>query len=257
MSEKKYRILVAGPGETETMEGGSDARPTHSACDVFNRDSDCEAFYSLDTAELAHVNGVVVPGGLPDVDPAVWGDVNTGCGVIDNLLDSRQLMLVGRAVDAGLPILGICRGEQLVSVYFGGKLIQDIAEADHHRYDPANPRFHELANVPGSIFYEEYGETVTTNSAHHQEVGYLPACLRIAQLWVREDQDRDYWVKLAEENKIREVPDEIVVEAVQHVSYPYIGLQWHPELTGSFACQPEVTGKIVDLFKKMMDSTGR
>lgn len=77
-------------------------------------------------------DGVIVPGGLPDVSPAYWNEENKACHVVDEEMDRQQMAMIDRAVKLCKPIIGFCRGLQLVSVYFGASLIQDIEYGDEH-----------------------------------------------------------------------------------------------------------------------------
>ena len=87
---------------------------------------DTELVISLDPKVVEECDGILFPGGLPDVDPALYGEENQGSKNLDRELDELQLAVVDAAVKAKKPILAICRGMQLVNIYFGGTIIQDV-----------------------------------------------------------------------------------------------------------------------------------
>jgi putative glutamine amidotransferase len=132
----------------------------------------------------------------------------------DPIRDEYELELLRGFIDAGKPVLGICRGAQLLNVYFGGTLVQDIpsqwpgaiAHQDLDRYDRL---IHELHFVPGSRLSDIYGyapQRVT--SIHHQCVDELGQGLVIE---ARSPIDR-------------------VPEGIRHTGHPFVmGVQWHPE----------------------------
>lgn len=250
MVEGKYQILVAGPAGGEAGRGLSAADLAAGTRDFF-RQKGCEAFCSLDPEDVSQADGVVFPGGEQDIDPAWWGS-GQGGREIDDDLDRLQFRMVRQAYQECRPILGICRGEQLVSVFFGAKLIPDVPDSPEHLGDPEHPHFHEVYNVPGQPLSWLFGPTVRTNSLHHQAVGELPECLRVVQFWCRPGSDAGRYLRLAERNEIRRADSGMVIEAVQHVSYPFLGLQWHPEMGGAFSCRPEVREKIFRLFQSWM-----
>ena len=88
------------------------------------------------TQDEVDIDGLIIPGGA-DVDPALYGEENTACMGVDRALDDLEMELIDYAVKRYVPILGICRGHQILNVYFGGSLIQDIRQADRHRHTEA------------------------------------------------------------------------------------------------------------------------
>ncbi|WP_125140900.1 gamma-glutamyl-gamma-aminobutyrate hydrolase family protein [Clostridium transplantifaecale] len=249
MQAKKRKILIAGPGD---QEQGADFTPTLDTCSFFSQGGE-KVWYSLNPGEVEEADGVVIPGGLPDVNPDYWGEKNTGCKVIDEDLDRLQLAMVARAVELNKPLLGICRGHQIVSVYFGASLIQHISCEKAHAYDPVNPRFHDMYNIPGTILYEAYGPVVRCNSVHHQAIRFLPKCLQAVQLWCRKEEDAQKYIKMAENYTLQEGSHDCIIEAVVHREYPFLGIQWHPEWGGKFACEEKTNTKIRQIFQEMMD----
>ena len=112
-------------------------------------------------------------------------------------------------VAARKPILGICRGQQFINVYFGGSLIQDLpAKALHARgMEEETDKFHEAVIADGSYLEPIYGERFVINSAHHQAVNRVGNGLMVD-------------LYSAEEG---------IVEAMHHRELPIWSVQWHPE----------------------------
>ena len=84
---------------------------------------------------------------------------------------------------SGKPVFGICRGHQLINVYFGGSLYQDHPLAESHRWDRINQadRVHMNISEEGSFIHALYGKNFSTNSAHHQAVKQLGKGLHICR----------------------------------------------------------------------------
>jgi len=151
-------------------------------------------------------DGLLLPGG-GDIDPGRYGQERLpACGEPDPALDERQLRALEAFAAAGKPVLGICRGLQLVNVGFGGTLLQHLPRAaDHMKRNGADNAHGTVADAGGWIF-GLYGGNPVVNSAHHQGVDRLGEGLRAAQ-----------WA-----------PDG-VVEALEHERLPIFAVQWHPE----------------------------
>ncbi|MBD5528700.1 MAG: C26 family cysteine hydrolase domain-containing family [Lachnospiraceae bacterium] len=160
---------------------------------------------SLSTSDLSTCQGLLFPGG-GDITPAFFGERDRGSRSIDTELDILQLQALEYGVQNGLPILGICKGMQIINVGLGGSIIQDLPTADCHRYLGAD-QYHGVYNLTGSFLQRLYGETMMVNSAHHQGLGKLGTGLQV----------------------ISRCPLDQCVEAVCHESLPIIGVQWHPE----------------------------
>ncbi|MDE0318585.1 MAG: gamma-glutamyl-gamma-aminobutyrate hydrolase family protein, partial [Acidimicrobiaceae bacterium] len=126
------------------------------------------------------------------------------------LRDAFEIALLDAAVGAGLPVLGICRGPQLINIAAGGTLHQHLPE--HAATDgPPDATPHTVATVEGSQLRQMYGPEVAVNSLHHQAV----------------DQLGEGYVATAHS------PDGII-EGIEHTDLPILAVQWHPELmTGS------------------------
>lgn len=176
-----------------------------------------DVFSSYDPKKLEECDGLVLPGSYSDINPARWGEENVACKRVDDALDQAQWDLMDKAIEMGIPIIGMCRGIQFINVYFGGTLIQDLnASAAHRHYDP--DRYHRVLIEPGSFLEELFGSELLVNSRHHQAVGKIGKGLKRIARWEPTEKDQ------AEENW-----EPVTTEALQHETYPIIGLQWHPE----------------------------
>lgn len=114
-------------------------------------------------------DGLLLPGG-DDVDPARFGQEINGSLGISPELDALQFEVLDRFVKAGKPVLGICRGHQVINIYFGGDLIQDLGEKNEcHRRTGDQDKVHRSITKPGTWLEELYGTEYPTNSAHHRQ----------------------------------------------------------------------------------------
>lgn len=154
-----------------------------------------------DRAELVgRVDGLVLAGGR-DLEPRRYGrdEPHPSQGEAQPLLDEIDLSYARLAVDAGVPVLGVCRGCQVLNVAFGGTLYGDLSEfpeggADHPgakwdewralvaatlegRERPSHPT-HPVEIEPGSVLAEHLGERYVVDSYHHQAVRELGRGLR-------------------------------------------------------------------------------
>lgn len=162
----------------------------------------------------ATLDGLILQGGA-DIDPAIYGEELTQVvGPIDRVRDEFELDLLHAFAQAGKPVLGICRGMQLINVAFGGTLYHDLngngaTAFAHYLRDLYDEHQHELRFREGGWLAGLY-PTVSSprvNSIHHQGVRTLGSGLTI-EAWSDDD----------------------VVECIRRDDHPYIvGVQWHPE----------------------------
>lgn len=131
-------------------------------------------------------DGLLLTGG-PDVFPGIYQRMEdtARCGSFDRYRDSLEFKLLARALDMKMPVVGICRGEQLINVAFGGSLIIDIpTDFDTtivHRQDDWRNCFHEVQAVTNSQLYNwSEGKAAEVTSNHHQAIDRLGAGLKIS-----------------------------------------------------------------------------
>lgn len=243
-----YRILLAAPRDShfDTV-----TNPCVEAA-VFFTSGQATCLISLDPEEIKNCDGVVVPGGFPDVNPKFYGEGVAGNTLVDLEMDTQQFAMIDRAFQLNKPILGICRGLQLITVYLGGTLIQDIAHKKQHSFQPENPKFHVVHNIPGTFMYDLYGASAVVNSAHHQAIKVLPDCLRVSQFWYSDDRKAAEYIRLAQAGELLNGSNECIIEAVYHKDYPFIGVQWHPEMRGVFSGKDIDSFQIVRYFYSML-----
>jgi putative glutamine amidotransferase len=125
------------------------------------------------TPSLPDLDGLLLPGGW-DVDPAFYGEKpDEKVGPIDHELDETELRLFKQARDRKLPVLGICRGQQVINVAMGGTLLQHIEDHEVRAHGRSHLA-HTIEVDPASELGRAAGEhKVRVNSMHHQAVGKL------------------------------------------------------------------------------------
>lgn len=176
--------------------------------------------YQYCPAYREEYDGLLLTGGA-DLEPERYGQAVNGSVAMDAARDEAEWKLVDAFLQAGKPIFGICRGCQLLNVYFGGSLHQDIETKARHRIDPKVPYPVHGVVAEDPLLEGLYGKEFSVNSCHHQAVDKLGAGLRITA----------------------HCPEDGVVEAFVHESLPVLAVQWHPEkLSGSWLREDAVNG---------------
>ena len=107
---------------------------------------------TLSFSHMQSCDGLLLPGG-GDITPAFFGQKNAGSLNIDTELDIIQIQALEQAVRYKKPVLGICKGMQIINVFFGGTIVQHMKEADIHRYENGD-KFHEtviLSDIQGRM----------------------------------------------------------------------------------------------------------
>lgn len=161
---------------------------------------------------LDRIDGLLLTGG-EDLDPQIYGEQpHPKLGLVVPDRDFSDLALARAAMARSMPLLGICRGHQVLAVAMGGTLIQDIPAqvpgSIKHRQD--GPRWfasHSVTAEPGSRIEALLGREFRVNTFHHQSVKAIPPG----------------WLATAS------APDG-VNEALEHPGFPFaLSVQWHPE----------------------------
>ncbi|OXY92273.1 gamma-glutamyl-gamma-aminobutyrate hydrolase [Streptomyces diastatochromogenes] len=176
--------------------------------------------YDTDAKEICQwLSGVVITGGQ-DVHPSYWGgdtavvrdiDPRMNPMVHDAARDEYEIELVRAALERGIPVLGVCRGMQVLNVALGGTLIADLPPSSvSHLSAEAAPTDgtvdHLVTFEKGSIAADLFGENALTNSWHHQAVDRCGAGLVVTGR-----------------------TSDGVTESVELPGAPVLGVQWHPE----------------------------
>ena len=173
---------------------------------------------SADPTDYAsHLDGLLLTGG-GDIEPGLYGQ--TPCAELitpDAARDSYELALLDAAAEAAMPVLGICRGIQMLNVHGGGTLHQHVAP--HAHFDvPTNSLIHRVDFSPGSLAASLYGPSAEVNSLHHQAVDAV-----------------------ADGYEVTGRSGDDVVEAIEARDRPWLGVQWHPEMLDSRDTDPVFT----------------
>jgi putative glutamine amidotransferase len=161
---------------------------------------------------LDAVDGLILSGGS-DVEPHRYGEAaHPELGGTNPARDSAELALASQAMRHGVPLLGICRGMQVMAVASGGRLYQhipDVLGSDRHRIPGPIKQYteHAVKFETGSRCYDLFEAEAVVNSYHHQAVadpgGLAPTA------WCTDDG---------------------MIEAVEQPDHPFaVGVQWHPE----------------------------
>ena len=162
---------------------------------------------------LELVDGIILSGG-GDLDPASYGvDAEPDLFEVESARDAAEQELLHGATDSRVPLLGVCRGLQIMNVAFGGTLVQDLgpdgSQHHHPQHVPDERPIHPVIIEPGSLLANAVGDTrIEVNSTHHQAVDSVAPELRVTA------RSLDGVVEALELRR----PDVWVV-----------GVQWHPE----------------------------
>ena len=178
------------------------------------------------------LDGFVFAGGQ-DIAPSFYGEESRGSRAPDIERDHFETALCRATLERDKPLLGICRGCQLLNVVLGGTLMQDLPSVDekwtlHSRSDVMRGYVHEVKILSPWLFPNHSGETMPVNSMHHQAIGRLSKHLQAAA-----------------------VADGGIIEAVSAPAYKWaVGVQWHPE------CLAEDDAVQMDIFRTLVEKAG-
>lgn len=156
--------------------------------------------------------GLLLPGG-GDVFSSLTDYTDTRAALSDDLrLTLEQLSALDLFYKMNKPIFGICKGMQLINLYFHGT-IKEVSNRKLHQH-PKKDIFHPADNLPGNFLHALFGPHMLVNSCHHQCVDLIGQNMQA----------------------IQNAPDG-TIEALSHLSDPVFGTQWHPER------MPEISGQ--------------
>ncbi|MYK00046.1 MAG: gamma-glutamyl-gamma-aminobutyrate hydrolase family protein [Acidimicrobiaceae bacterium] len=174
---------------------------------------------------IDRLDGLLLTGGT-DIEPSLYGaESETDIYPPEPERDDLELGLFKGAVHRQIPVLGICRGQQIVNVGAGGTLHQDVPPHSGVGH-AADAELHEVTLEPDSILRELYGASVWVNSLHHQAVDTVGEDLRVTG-WSADD----------------------VAEGLEHTSLPIVCVQWHPEMMPTRDTDP--------IFSWLVEAAGR
>jgi len=130
------------------------------------------------TGSLAEVDGLLLPGGW-DVDPALYGEeADAKVGDIDPELDETEIRLFKDARGREIPVLGICRGQQVINVAMGGSLIQHLEGHEVRAYGRKHLAHTAAVDPESELGQAAEGRDIQVNSLHHQAVRSVAPGLR-------------------------------------------------------------------------------
>jgi putative glutamine amidotransferase len=157
-------------------------------------------------ALVVRLDGLILAGGL-DVDPSLYGgEVTAESTLLDRAQDEFDLTVARVALDRTVPVLGTCRGHEVLNVALGGTLADHGRSAHNVRDQPASAPAHIVRFLPGSRLHRLYGAEAEVNSLHHQAIA-----------------------RVAEGAVVTARADDGIIEAIELQTQPAVGVQWHPE----------------------------
>ena len=202
----KIRVGVVDQGKEEKLQPYLDALHAAGADATVLRWRDPRDA----AADAAAFDAIVLCGG-DDIDARRWGEANhPSVELVPAERDEYEIAIVRAAVDRGVPLLGVCRGSQIMNVALGGTLEQHIPDVPGRgKHDGGT--LHEIDVTPGTLL-ARFASRGAVNSFHHQAVGRLAPNLRVS-------------ARSADG----------AVEAVEGPGRFCLGVQWHPEREGNDA----------------------
>ncbi len=176
---------------------------------VLNLDSSADYLDHL----ISISDGILITGG-PDVSPLLYDESPRPlCGAPCEVRDKLETHLLAAADQRDIPLLGICRGLQIMNVFFGGSLYQDLpsessSETSHRMTPPYDRRVHDVSVTSGTLLHDILGrDTIGVNSYHHQGVKRVGAGLTVSA-----------------------VASDGLVESLENRGKTFmLAVQWHPE----------------------------
>lgn len=159
--------------------------------------------------------GLVLCGG-GDIEYTRYTREDRGSQPPDRARDEAEFILFRAFYQAGKPILGICRGMQLINVALGGTLIQNLPDIQQIFHRGKEDMVHPVRAEEGSTLYRLYGSVFSVNSAHHQALDSLGRGLAVSA-----------WSESG------------FAEAIEAPGRPVLGVQFHPERMSFGQCRPD------------------
>lgn len=181
---------------------------------------------------IERLDGIIVPGG-PDIDPTFMGEEPIPqLGATNRNRDIFEIALIRTAMAKKVPLLGICRGTQIINVALGGTVYQDLNTQypgkvlKHHQDAQGDQPTHFISVDHDSALFKTISDNVFVNSRHHQAIKDVATDLRV----------------------VAEAPDG-VIEGIENDDASIQGVQWHPENMWQH------DSRQLDLFKAFIDRT--
>lgn len=211
----ELRILCVVSDEITDMELKriNDKLKCNNAIAIITNDFSMHNLISLLNSS-ADLDAFICFGGNEDISPILYGDSIEYSKHINNNRDYFEIELFNYAFNNNIPFLGICRGMQIINIALGGTLNQDLTNklvhyCDWEMYCKTNIHsLHKVDIVPNTKLSHAFLEkSISVNSYHHQCIDKVGHGLIINALC-----------------------DDGVIEGIEHVEKPIVGIQWHVEL---------------------------
>jgi len=166
-------------------------------------------------SKMENCSGLILSGGI-DIYPELYGDpdaVESG-ETYNRPRDSFELKIIDLALKKDLPVLAICRGLQIMNVYFKGSLISDLMDiknVNHDRISESEGRLHRIEILKDTLLHEIVKKDITeVNSYHHQAID-----------------------RLGENLMVNSKSEDGIIEGIEYSNKKdkpfFLGIQWHPE----------------------------
>lgn len=191
-----------------------------------------------DIEALLDVSGGLILSGGEDVEPSRYGEEPIPEVLeVNPVRDAMEWRALDGALDRGVPILGVCRGMQVLNVYFGGTLYQDLprqydADLGHYQSAPWGEHHHRVCCTEGSRLHRILAECepLRINSFHHQAVKDLAPTLRCTAQ--------------AEDG---------LIEGIESTEHDWVvGVQWHPERHEAEASSEDPNLRLFEAFAEQV-----
>jgi putative glutamine amidotransferase len=183
-------------------------------------------------SQIESCSGLLFPGGQDIHTRYYANEAQVPLIDVNSRVDEYQLNLIRCALQSQKPILGICRGHQLLNVACGGTLLQDLSEApnkclQHSQNGEQNEITHRVKAASGSLLENMLGSEFSVNSYHHQAICDVGAGL----------------------TAIAAAPDGVIEAVVMRDRDFVLGVQWHPERMAA------KSGQMMVLFEHLVNAT--
>ncbi len=183
---------------------------------------------SKNNIKFKRLDGLILSGGN-DIDPTIYGANKDAHNTpLDKKRDAFELEMIDKAYKKRIPILGICRGAQLINIYFDGTLYPKILDLDEYiiHQNSIFPIKNAIIKKISNLFSITKKEEVVINSIHNQAIN-----------------------EVGKELKVSACHDKII-EAVEKEDYPFLlGVQWHPEYLIYLKDHREIFKSFIDKVK--------